>query len=145
MKDILDEESRQTLIKYRMERAYDSMKEAQLMAEKSFYNAAINRLYYACYYAAVALLLTNDIPAQTHSGVKTMLGLHFIAKGKLSSSAGKTLSVLFSQRHSSDYDAFVYCDKDMVDEYYPKAEAFIEEVKGLIENPKDKSKQNIQV
>lgn len=49
MKDILDEESRQALIKYRMERAYDSMKEAQLMAEKSFYNAAINRLYYACF------------------------------------------------------------------------------------------------
>ena len=81
MKDTLDEESRQALIKYRMERAYDSMNEAKLLADESFYNAAINRLYYACYYAAVALLLANDIPAQTHSGVKTMLGLHFITKG----------------------------------------------------------------
>ena len=55
MKDTLDEESRQALIKYRMERAYDSMNEAKLLADESFYNAAINRLYYACYYAAVAL------------------------------------------------------------------------------------------
>ena len=35
--------------------------------------------------------------------------------------------------HSSDYDDFVYCDKEMVDELYPKAEAFIAEVKDLIE------------
>lgn len=42
--------------------------------------------------------------------------------------------MLFKQRHSSDYDAFVYCDKEMVDEYYPKAEAFIEEVKNLLES-----------
>ena len=89
------------------------------------------------------LLLANDIPAQTHSGVKTMLGLHFITKGKLSSSAGKTLAVLFNQRHSSDYDAFVYCDKEMVDEYYPKVEAFIEEVKNLLESTEEKSKQDI--
>ena len=61
MKDTLDEESRQALIKYRMERAYDSINEAKLLADESFYNAAINRLYYACYYAAVALLLANDI------------------------------------------------------------------------------------
>lgn len=140
MKDTLDKESRQALIKYRMERACDSMNEAKLLADESFYNASINRLYYACYYAAVALLLANDIPAQTHSGVKTMLGLHFIAKGKLSSSAGKTLAVLFNQRHSSDYDAFVYCDREMVDEYYPKAEAFIGEVKNLLENTDDKSR-----
>ena len=143
MKDTLDEESRQALIKYRMERAYDSMNEAKLLADEAFYNAAINRLYYACYYATVALLLANDIPAQTHSGVKTMLGLHFITKEKLSNSAGKTLVVLFNQRHSSDYDAFVYCDKEMVDEYYPKAEAFIEEVKNLLESTEEKSKQDI--
>ena len=44
MKDTLDEESRQALIKYRMERAYDSMNEAKLLADESFYNAAINTM-----------------------------------------------------------------------------------------------------
>ena len=54
------------------------------MIRESFYNAAVNRMYYACYYAAVALLLKYDIQTQTHNGVKTMLGLHFISTGKLS-------------------------------------------------------------
>ena len=31
----------------------------------------------------VALLLKYDIQTQTHNGVKTMLGLHFVATGKL--------------------------------------------------------------
>lgn len=63
-----------------------------------------------------------------------MLGLHFTSKGKLSSEANRTFSTLFEKRHSSDYDDFVYCDQEMFDELYPKAEAFIEEVKKLIES-----------
>ena len=144
MKESLDIESRDSLIAYRIERAYGSLKEAKLMAEGGFYNASINRLYYACYYMAVALLLLkNNISAQTHSGVKTMLGMHFTSKGKLSISASKIYTTLFEKRHSSDYDAFVYCDQEMVDEYYPKAEAFIEEVKNLLESTEEKSKQDI--
>ena len=134
MKESLDIESRDSLIAYRIERAYGSLKEAKLMAEGGFYNASINRLYYACYYMAVALLLKNNISAQTHSGVKTMLGMHFTSKGKLSISASKIYTTLFEKRHSSDYDAFVYCDQEMFDELYPKAEAFIEEVKELIKS-----------
>lgn len=134
MKESLDLESRDSLVAYRIERAYDSLKEAKLMAQGGFYNASINRLYYACYYMAVALLLKNNISAQTHSGVKTMLGMRFTAKGTLSISASKIFATLFEKRHSSDYDAFVYCDQEMFDELYPKAEAFMEEVKELIES-----------
>ena len=70
-----------------------------------------------------------------------MLGLHFTSKGKLSVSASKTFTTLFEKRHSSDYDDFVYCDQEMFDELYPKAEAFIDEVKALIENTENSSKQ----
>ena len=83
MKEILDEESKNALINYRIQRAYETLKEAQVMMRESFYNAAVNRLYYACYYAAVSLLLKYDHQPQTHNGVKTMLGLHFISTGKL--------------------------------------------------------------
>ena len=83
---------------------------------------------------AVALRWKNKISAQTHSGVKTMIGMHFTSKGKLSISASKIFATLFEKRHSSDYDEFVYCDQEMFDELYPKAETFIKEVKELIES-----------
>lgn len=132
MNDNFDNESRQALIDYRLSRAYEALKEAELLCEGKFYNATINRLYYACYYAAVALLLKNNVSAQTHSGVKTMLGLHFVSKGLLTIENGKLFTALFEKRHSGDYDDFVFCDREMVDELTPKAKEFIDAVKDLI-------------
>ena len=135
MKEILDEESRKALIAYRLQRAYETLKEAEVMIRESFYNAAVNRMYYACYYAAVALLLKYDIQTQTHNGVKTMLGLHFISTGKLSLKIGKTFSTLFEKRQSGDYDDFVYCDQSLVEELYPQASLFIDAVKEILTKP----------
>ena len=132
MKESLDEQSRQSLIGYRLDRAYETMKEANLLAKEGFYNAAVNRLYYACFYASIALLVANGLATSTHSGVKTMLGLHFISKGLLDIEHGKTFSRLFEIRHSGDYNDFVYCDKEMIDEFTPKAMAFIDEIKNLL-------------
>ena len=132
MKEILDKESKKALVAYRIQRAYETLREAEVMIRESFYNAAINRLYYACYYATVALLLKYDIQTQTHNGVKTILGLHFISTGKLPVKVGKTFSTLFEKRHSGDYDDFVYCDEEMVNNLYPQAETFINSIQELI-------------
>jgi len=132
MKEQFNEESKRALIAYRIQRARETLKEAELMQREGFYNAAINRLYYACYYISVALLLRHDIQAQTHGGVKTMLGLHFVATGKIPVQVGKTFATLFDKRHSGDYDDFAYCDKELVDELFPRAEIFIQTVEKLI-------------
>ncbi len=137
MKEILDEDSKQALIAYRIQRAYETLKEAEVMVRESFYNAAINRLYYACYYATVALLLKHNIQTQTHNGVKTMLGLHFISTGILPLKTGKTFTTLFEKRHSGDYDDFVFCDEDMVNELYPQAKQFIDSIDELIKKKSD--------
>ena len=133
MKETLDEQSRLGLMRYRMERADETMEEVGILAERGHYNAAVNRLYYACFYAVQALLLKNHIAATTHSGVKSMLGLHFISKGIISIDHGKTFNTLFEKRHSSDYEAFAYCDKALIDDLTPLAEAFIAKIKELVE------------
>ena len=136
MKETLDEQSRTDLVRYRIERADETLHEAGLLAKEGYYNAAFNRLYYACFYAALALLVKHGITTSTHAGVKTMLGLHFVSKGLLDKEQGKTFSRLFEIRHSGDYDDFVYCDKEMTDEYTPLAEVFIQRIKELLEDNK---------
>ncbi len=133
MSETFDDQSRADLVKYRLERADETLMEARLLANEGYYNAAFNRLYYACFYATLALLVKNGISTSTHAGVKTMLGLHFVSKGLLEKEHGKTFSRLFEIRHSGDYDDFVYCDKEMTDEYAPLAEAFIQRIKELLE------------
>ena len=132
MNETLDEQSRWALVRYRIERAEETIVEAKLLAAEGHYNAAINRLYYACFYASLALLVANGITTSSHAGVKTMLGLHFVSKDLLGKEHGTTFSRLFEIRHSGDYDDFVYCDKEMTDEYTPKAEAFISQIKELL-------------
>lgn len=132
MKEELSEESRLSLVNYRIDRANETMKEAELLKKEGFYNAAVNRLYYACYYAVVALLLKNNIQAQTHGGVKTMFGMHFVANGKISIKTGRIFATLFEKRHSGDYDDFIYYDSDIVNDLYLQAEMFIEEITNIV-------------
>jgi uncharacterized protein (UPF0332 family) len=132
MKETLDDQSRAELVKYRISRAEETIKEAMLLTNEGYYNAAINRLYYACFYAVQALLVKNGISSASHAGVKTMLSLNFVSKGLLDVEYGKTFSRLFEIRHSGDYDDFAYCDQSMTDEYTPKAVDFINQIKELL-------------
>ena len=132
MKETLDNESRLSLISYRLERADEAIAESALLASEQYFNAAVNRLYYACFYATQALLLKHSITASTHAGVKTMLGLHFVSKGILPIEYGKTFNTLFEKRHSSDYEAFAYCDQQLVDDLTPLAKDYIVQMKKLI-------------
>ena len=130
MKQQLDENSIKALVAYRMQRAKETLKEADILIKDAFYNAAINRLYYACYYAVIALLIKNNISAQTHQGVKQMFGMHFIINGRIPNEYSRFYSQLFNDRMSGDYDDFLQYDAQMLAEIRPQAEKFI----SVIEN-----------
>lgn len=136
MKEKLTDDSRRALVRYRIERAKQTLKEAEYMRDGGYYNASINRLYYACYYAASALLISNGIETSSHSGVKTMLSLHFVKPGKLSLEHGATFGNLFDKRHNSDYDDFAYCDLDTVNFLIPRTEKFVEAIVALLPEKK---------
>ena len=132
MKERLDRENIEALAAYRFQRAEETLKEIPYLKQQGYYNTAVNRLYYACYYAAVALLIKHELNPGTHAGVKQMLGLHFVAPGRLSRELGRCFSLLFERRHSSDYDDFAYSSEEEIDELLPKATDFIEAVGVLL-------------
>ena len=53
------------------------------MAQLGFWNLAGNRLYYAAFHMASALLLDKGIVAKTHSGVIHLIGAKFVTQGLL--------------------------------------------------------------
>lgn len=132
MKEELSRENIEALAAYRFQRAKETLAEIPFLKQQGYYNTAINRLYYACYYAAVALLVKHGITPSTHAGVKQMLGMHFVATGCLPRELGRCFSLLFERRHSSDYDDFAYSSEEEIDELMPKANAFIEAVEALL-------------
>lgn len=132
MKQQLDDESIKALVSYRMQRAKDTLNEADVLVNDGYYNAAINRLYYACYYAVIALLVKNNIPAQTHHGVKQMFGMHFILTKRIPNKYSRFYSQLFNDRMSGDYDDFLQYDAEMLSEVRPQAKEFIEVVENAL-------------
>lgn len=134
MNSVLDPDSREALVIHRLQRARQTMAEAENAASGHFYNAAVNRLYYAAYYAASALMLCYDIKCTSHAGLKSMLNLHFVSTGRLKRQHGKTFSILFESRQSGDYDDFIYYDEDDYDRLNPLTAEFINDIGVLIDD-----------
>ena len=128
--------SKQDLISYRIARAKDTLDDAHILADKEKWNSAINRLYYAAYYAVIALLLKYDLKPTTHNGAKSNFSEYFIKTGKIDKELGKIFSQLFTWRQKSDYDDLFDFDKDIVLPYFEPVKKLISEVERLIaENP----------
>lgn len=127
----LTEKERRLLVAYRLRRSRETLAEADYLIKDGYYNAAVNRLYYACYYAVIALLMQNNITAHTHQGVKQKFSLHFVATGKVEKQHSIFYGRLFNDRISSDYDDFVQCDSGMLSSLRPKAEEFISVIEEL--------------
>lgn len=103
MKTSLDPKSRADLIAYRLQRAFETLEEADYNAQGGYFNAAVNRLYYACYYSASALMNKYGLDTSTHNGIKAMIGLKFIRAGLLEQKYGRIYQQLFENRQSGDY------------------------------------------
>ena len=128
----MNQEERQKLVKYRIKKARETFSEVDLHIENKLWNTAVNRLYYACYYAVIALLIDKDIHAQTHSGVRQMFGLHFIKTGIIDKEAGKFYTDIFDMRQTGDYDDYIDFKKEDVLELIEPANELISKIELLL-------------
>ncbi|GHT40676.1 DNA-binding protein [Bacteroidia bacterium] len=121
----LTDTERTDVITHRMQRAEESLHHADILIADSAYNAAINRLYYACYYAVSALLLKHSFEYRRHHGAKTLFHQHFIATKRIDIKHSVFYSHLFNSRNEGDYADFIYFDAETAADYRAKATAFI--------------------
>jgi len=69
------------LIRYKLSRAQETLQEATVMLQTNHPYGAANRIYYACFYAVTALLLTRNLSSSKHSGVLALFNRHFVKPG----------------------------------------------------------------
>ena len=115
-------------VKYRMTSAFNVYEAAKVLAENGFWNSAVNRLYYAVFNAVNALLVQNEIQANSHSGTRTQFSLHYIKTGKLDKKFGKLLTELYDWRQKGDYDNIFDYDSDSVQPLFIQVFEMIEAV-----------------
>jgi uncharacterized protein (UPF0332 family) len=118
-------EERKHYVEYRMHSAFQTFEAAKVLAEKGFANSAINRLYYAVFYAVNALLVSNKIITFSHSGAKHQFSLHFIKNKKIDSNFGKLFGELFDWRQKGDYDSLFDFDIALVNTLFEPVKDFL--------------------
>ena len=128
----LKETEKKEVVKFRLEKSKDTFGEISILIKNKFYRTAANRLYYACYYAATALLINDGYETHTHNGVKTLLGLHYIKEGKIEKSFSKMYERLFNLRLSGDYEDWVTIEENDIKPLLEPAKQFINTIENLI-------------
>jgi len=129
----MNKKERDAIVAYRKEKAHKTLDEIPILIEHELWNTAVNRLYYACFFAVNALLISRQIETKTHAGALRMLSLHFTKTRKISIELNRFYADLFDNRQSGDYADFTYFDKEMVEELHKQAIIFVHTIEKLIE------------
>lgn len=123
-----------TLARLRIEKARHTLRAAHAVHAAGEEVSVINRCYYACFYAANALLYTDLKWSKKHTGVRSILNDSYIKSDLLSEQAGRTYNELFKLRMKCDYEDDVEISKEQAEQWITKSDAFVDEVAEIVYN-----------
>lgn len=123
-------QEQKALIDYRRSRAEECLKEAELLVQYNHFNAAVNRLYYACFYIVSALLLSEGMSSAKHSGIMSLFNQHWVKHQRVNKALGKFYKEIFSYKQKGD--DLIHFEKEQVELLYQEATAFVNILKSKL-------------
>ena len=128
----LSDEERFAIVLYRIEKAYAALEDVDKSIAMKMWSVAANRLYYALYYAATALLVRDKHSVHTHNGVIILLHQYYVKPAILTKEDGWLYGRVFAFRQGSDYDDFIDANEEEVMVYLPKVKDLVAKIVSLI-------------
>lgn len=126
-----DEERRQ-LAAMRMARADAVLADASMLADNGSSLSAVNRCYYAMFYAASALAIHDNCVFHKHRAVISWFNREYVNAGRFSRESGKSFRAAFDQRCDADYTDVATFTAEQVAVMLDQARQFVVEVKSLL-------------
>lgn len=124
------------LCKYRMENSSDSFKVAKDCLEKGYYKDAVNRSYYAVFYAIKSVLAFEGKDFKRHKDVIAYFNQTYVASGIIPREIGRKIGRLQQKREKSDYDDFYLASKEETIEQIESADEVIAAIKKYLAKEK---------
>ena len=121
------------LINYRIQRAQEALDEAKILFDGGHLNGYVNRLYYACFYAVSALLLTRNLSTSKHGYLRSLMHREFVKTGLISKELGNFFDDLFDSRQEGDYSDLVSFKREHVAPWLQRAQEFVAHIDRLIQ------------
>jgi len=116
------------LVKYRLERAENTLLDAQKYFKDATLSSTVNRIYYAMFYAVNGLLIVKGLSSSKHSGVRALFNKESINKGIVEKNWGKFYCEMFNARQEGDYADYVEFKKEDVEKWLSEVEQFVKRI-----------------
>lgn len=127
-------EEQRDYVKYRMERAYDTAEEAKTLFEEDHLHGAVNRVYYAMFYAVSALALAHGFSTSSHAQLRGYFNREFVKTGKVPVPLGRSFGFAYDNRTKGDYQDLAEFETEQVEELVKDAESFIKYLSKLLQS-----------
>ena len=125
-------ETHQHEITANLERAEESIQAARTLISTGHFDFAASRAYYAAFYAARAILLSEGLEFSRHSGVIAAIHQNFVKPRRLDQQYGKDLNWLFELRDIGDYGETRHVPQQDAERAIAAAAQFLKAIKELL-------------
>jgi uncharacterized protein (UPF0332 family) len=130
-----EEEARRTVVTFWVAKTDEALASARSEYNAGRFSFAVNRAYYACFYAVGAVFLREGQEFTKHSGIRGALHRDLIKTGRVDPEFGKIYDRVFDNRQRGDYQELVQFEAEQVEEILRQARAFTEEMHRLLDTP----------
>ncbi|MCK5055860.1 MAG: HEPN domain-containing protein [Candidatus Aminicenantes bacterium] len=130
----INESDRNTLIKYRIEKAKKAADDADFSFNNDRLQMAVNRIYYSYFYILTALALKHRFQSSKHQELIGWFNKTFVKGNIIDRKYGKFLHKAYDKRSKADYADYVQFDKEELLLMINEMNDFIKKVEILIEN-----------
>lgn len=113
------------LITHNIEKADDSLIQAEALLNIEQYFGSVNRAYYAIFYAALGILLTKGLGSSKHSGVLTYFDREFVKTNEVDKKLSKVFHDAFELRSMGDYAKLTKTTKLQAEKLIKDAQDFV--------------------
>lgn len=117
-------------------RAKKALLAAKTLIEKDLFEDCVSRAYYAVLHAAKAALVLSEVEVDTHSGVRSMFGLHLVKTGKIEREFAKILTAEQEDREIGDYEIEIEIEIERARQRVNEAERFVQRIEQYLKATK---------
>ncbi len=118
-------EQLEDLLRYRMEQAHETLRESEILLAEAALRGAVNRAYYAMFYALLALLATRQLGTSKHSGAISLFDREFVKTGLFPRELSRALHLAFDRRQKHDYGEMIPLTQEIAEETLHDARMFV--------------------
>jgi uncharacterized protein (UPF0332 family) len=128
----INEEDRETLTNYRIDKAKKAEDDARFLIDNNKLHLAVNRIYYGAFYILSALALKYQFQTTSHQELIGWFNKEFVKEELIDRKYGRFVHKAYDKRSKADYADYVEFEKEEVLAMFNEMKDFLEKIEELL-------------